>query len=361
MIIKGGSRANAGQLSRYLENQGANDNVEVLELPAYANDLGQAIGDMERVGAMTRAKKTLYHAQVNPETDYSMNASDWHQSADILAKKLGFENQPRVIVLHQKNGRSHAHVVFQRTDTETGRVVSDSWNYLRHEEAARECEQVLGHRRTRSKNRGRSYTREEDRKAKKARRTVKDIRAELTRQYEQAADGTEFRKRLEARGFYLAKGDRRAFSMVDRYEETYNPARMVKSARTSDLKRLLHDQELPDQETLRAQIKLENDAKIEAREEQIEEKFAGEWEKFRAYEKEEMAAANTMDEKQATMEYIREISKQLKKRQAQDRADWQEMERTEKLRQIQREEERIRREMEQKRQQERGRSRGLSL
>jgi hypothetical protein len=46
-------------------------------------------------------------------------------------------------VMHEYKGREHLHLVHSRID-ENGKAISDSWNYLHHEKAAREIEAELG-------------------------------------------------------------------------------------------------------------------------------------------------------------------------------------------------------------------------
>jgi len=66
MIIKGGSRSNGAQLGCYLIKTGENARVKVLELPASARSVSEAVRNMERMGKATRGEKVLYHAQINP-------------------------------------------------------------------------------------------------------------------------------------------------------------------------------------------------------------------------------------------------------------------------------------------------------
>jgi len=274
MIIKGGSRSNGAQLGRYLTQQGENERVVVLEYPASSRGAREAIRDMERMGKATRGEKTLYHAQINPNPRDSMQREDWIRSADILAEKLGMEGQPRVIVYHLKEGyleggREHAHVVFQRTDVEKGRLISDSHNYRKHEAASREIERELGHQHVPTVDRGTSYTQEEARKASQlpaptelvqkegsAHTTYvpdgqygpyrsgrganpKEVRAFVTMAYQRARRPEEFIDDLWAAKLQIAIGERRAYSLIDEFGNDYTLARMVQGARTSDLKRFL--------------------------------------------------------------------------------------------------------------------------
>ena len=287
MIIKGGSRSNGAQLGRYLMETGENVEVKVLELPGSARSVPEAVRDMERMGKATRGEKVLYHAQINPNPGELMWEGDWIRSVDILAGKLGMEGQPRVIVYHLKEGylegaREHAHVVFQRTDVEKGRLISDSHNYRKHEAASRQIERELGHEPVPTVDRGTSYTQEEARKARQLPAPIrlirregsaqptyvpdgqygplrsgrganpKEVRAFVTMAYQRARGPEEFRFFLRKADLHLSVGERRAFALIDGAGQDYTLARMVHGARTSDLKRFLGliVEELPQQQEM---------------------------------------------------------------------------------------------------------------
>src|SRR5439155_6680181 len=69
----------------------------------------------------------------------------WFRAVDTLETELGLSGQPRAVVLHEKNGREHVHVVWQRTDIDTMTLVSDSNNYYAHERASMALEKEFGH------------------------------------------------------------------------------------------------------------------------------------------------------------------------------------------------------------------------
>jgi hypothetical protein len=361
MIIKGASRSNGGQLSRYLSNAAANDQVSVIELPGLADDLHDAVRDMERVAAITNGRKPLYHAQINPEPGYEMSADQWQRSVDVLAEKLGFDEQPRAVVLHEKDGRTHAHVVFQRTDIERGVLLSDSFTRYKHMEASRQLERELGHRRTPEKKRERVYTQEEARKAANDRKTPRKVKREVTQIYQGASDPEDFRQQLQKRGYDIATGNRRAYALLDKYGQDYNLARMVKGARTSELKGFLApvQDQLETQDVYQSMIKEYRDLQVAKKMNAIDEAQADQRSRLHQRRKKDLELADGMDQKQEVMAYYAERSKRLREKQAEERRRWQEMERYEQIRQL--EEERIRREMERQREQDLGRSRGLSL
>ena len=85
------------------------------------------LDEMPQLGHMHAIEQVInlgrgYQASLNPEIDdRTLTPEEWAKAADILEAKLGFENLPRAIVLHEKEGREHIHVVWQRFDIETGR------------------------------------------------------------------------------------------------------------------------------------------------------------------------------------------------------------------------------------------------
>jgi hypothetical protein len=53
------------------------------------------------------------------------------------------------VVVHEKEGREHCHIVWSRIDLDKMRTISDSHNYRTHEIVARDLEREFGHARVR--------------------------------------------------------------------------------------------------------------------------------------------------------------------------------------------------------------------
>ncbi|MFN1208979.1 relaxase/mobilization nuclease domain-containing protein, partial [Enterococcus lactis] len=66
---------------------------------------------------------------------------------DKLEAALGLTGQPRIVVVHEKEGREHCHIVWSRIDLDRMAAISDSHNYPKHEEVARALEREFGHAR----------------------------------------------------------------------------------------------------------------------------------------------------------------------------------------------------------------------
>lgn len=248
MIIKGSSRGNPTQLTRHLLRTDTNERVTVLEVQNPSGSLAEALDDWQLLAGLTRGQKGLYHANIDPDARYAMTPEQWQRAADVLEEELGFKGQPRAIVMHEKHGRQHIHVVWQRTDIEREILLTDSHNYKAHERASAQLEKEFGHENVPGAHQKRDRSKPRLREAfnhaewQQAERTGKDPRArkaEITALYNAADNAQAFRAALDQNGYQLAQGDRRAYVLVDRAGEVYSLARNIAGARTKEIKERL--------------------------------------------------------------------------------------------------------------------------
>ena len=203
MVIKGRSRSNGKQLAAYLLQNKENDRAEVIDIRGTArpDSLHRSLLEMSLTSELSkRGELGLYHSQINPAIgeDRPMTQADWLKAVDILEQNLKLDGQKRAVVLHEKNGRVHAHIVWQRYDDETGKFRSDSHNFKKHDQARAQIEQELGHERTPQK-REKEPTHKE----------------RLTELWQQCTDGRSFIEAAEKAGYYIAqKEDKRAFRAI---------------------------------------------------------------------------------------------------------------------------------------------------
>lgn len=245
MIIKGKSRAGPASLAAHLENAETNERVSLLETRGtIATDLRGALVEMDAYAAGTRCEKPLYHAAISPEPPHRLSPEQRTEAIDALEKKLGLEGHARAVVLHEKYGREHLHVVWSRIDTTTMRSVSDSHNYRKHEEVARDLERRFGHEKVQGahaerdgvKRPNRTPSRAELRQEERTGIKGKAVRAEVTEAF-RSSDGPEaFKAALEDRGYILAQGDRRDFVVVDKAGTPHSLARRIEDIQTAELR-----------------------------------------------------------------------------------------------------------------------------
>lgn len=245
MIAKGASRSGARQLAVYLmrvENYATGEPADLLEMQSPWADAPN--GTPERAAAKLietfrdwqtlvegtkQGRDGLYHAQISPEAHYArmMTPEQWKRAADILGEELGLKDQPRAIVLHSAGeDRPHLHVVWQRTDIDSMKVISDGYNYVAHERASQRMELEFGHEFVPGKHAKRDrekqpefpradLTPDEAQREKRGGVNVADRKAEIMALYKAADSGAALKAALEDAGYLLANGDR-GYVVVDK-------------------------------------------------------------------------------------------------------------------------------------------------
>lgn len=250
MIVKGGSRRNVAFFARHLTRTDHNARVAVIEIRGLAaQTVRDALREMQAIANGTRTQNFLYHANLNPRDDEQLTAEQWHQAADILERHLGLTDQPRIVVEHHKEGRTHRHVIWSRIDADSMKAISDALTYRKHEQAAREIEQQLGHppvpsvlvkNRTTPRPPRRPSDRESFRGAESG-RSPQAITAEITALWHSTDRGQTFAAAMEQRGYILTRGDRRDFCVIDPAGDDHSLARRIAGVKAADIRARMAD------------------------------------------------------------------------------------------------------------------------
>ena len=239
MIIKGSSRAGPKQLAAHLQRADTNERVVVLELQSGSADLASTFRDWQTIAEGTRGSKGLYHVNIDPDARYTMTPAQWARAVEVLEKELGLEGQPRAVVLHEKHGREHIHVVWARTDIDTMTMRSDSMNFAAHERASQALELEFGHEPVPGKHAKRDREKQPEfpkaevrhdewQQAERAGISIEERRAQLAALHRASDNGLAFKAALEEAGYLLAKGDRRDFVIVDETGDIHSLGRELK-------------------------------------------------------------------------------------------------------------------------------------
>lgn len=238
MIVKGGSRGGPQQLAAHLMRTDTNERVEVLENDS-PYSLHATLRDWQTLSEGTRGKKGLYHVNIDPDARYDMTPAEWARAVELLEKELGLDGQPRVVVMHEKKGRQHIHVVWQRTDLETMTLRDDGHNYQAHERASLRMEREFGHEHVPGKHAKRDRTKQPDfpraevnhgewQQAERSGISAAERRAQIAALKEASDNGAAFKAALEEAGYVLAQGDKRDFVLVTAEGSTISLNRELK-------------------------------------------------------------------------------------------------------------------------------------
>lgn len=264
-MINGQAVKGAKRLANHLTKD-ENEKVSILEISGTAvnDNLHFALRDMEDVGKLTKSQtgKVLYHANINPRKNETLSREQYIQACDTLMEKLGFDGQPRAIVMHQKEGRQHAHLVVQLTDLEKGKLKSTSNNYYKHKEVAKELEKTFQLKKSPRRYTGRSYSQSEAQQSKKIGEKTNEVRAMIRSCYQHSKSGEEFVSKLFQKGFYVTKGKR--LTVVDKKGNVQSLTRQLKKIATAkEVKKKLEPiiRHLPETDKIQKDIRSLNSAK----------------------------------------------------------------------------------------------------
>jgi hypothetical protein len=251
MILKGSQRGGSTQLAAHLLKTHDNEHVEVHELRGFmADDLGSALHEAYAVSRGTRAKQFLFSLSLSPPPQERVSIEAFEAAIDAAEKKLGLEDQPRAVVFHEKDGRRHAHVVWSRIRTQDMKAINLPHFKLKLRDVSRDLYLEHGWRIPRGLVNSRerdptNYSRAEWEQAKRARHDPRALKA-MFQECWAISDGRKaFAQALQARGYYLAQGDRRGHVAMDFRGEVYAVAQWV-GLKTKEVRGKLGDEkELP--------------------------------------------------------------------------------------------------------------------
>jgi len=244
MIISGLQTGNTRWLAAHLQNAADNETIELAEITGtVAQDIDGALAEFDAITAGTRAREGVYAAFINPPQP--LTREQFMRAIDLIAERLGLAGQPRIVLFHTKEGRHHCHVVWSRIDIDRMRAIQ-----LSHDrQKLRSCAQELaaefglelppGLREDRGAARfeqPKQPTKAEKAMAEKSGITIAERRAAITACYHQADSAEAFVNALEAAGYMLARGDSRAFVVVDTAGDVHSLARQIEGAKTKDVK-----------------------------------------------------------------------------------------------------------------------------
>jgi hypothetical protein len=248
VIVKGTTCAGARRLAAHLSRTDTNERAEVEEIRGVAaEDLSGALREMEAVAAGARTKRPFYHGSINP--DAPLTPEQWAHAIDRMEAELGLSGQPRVVVVHEKEGREHRHIVWSRIDVERMAAISDSHNYPKHEKVARALEREFGHERVQGahverdgKERPkRTPSHAEMLQADRTGLTPKEVTEQITALWRKTDNGPDFARALWDAGYVLARGDRRDFVTIDPMGGTHSLSRRIEGVTAKDVRERLAD------------------------------------------------------------------------------------------------------------------------
>lgn len=87
-----------------------------------------------------RTDKVVFHASLNPDPKDKLSDEQLSEIAQTYMQKLGYGNQPYIVLKHFDIKREHLHIISLRID-EAGKKINDSYEVARSMKICKELEQ----------------------------------------------------------------------------------------------------------------------------------------------------------------------------------------------------------------------------
>lgn len=275
MIFKGNARKGPIALALHLSNEIDNEAVHIHEIRGAASDnLYDAFREWALICDQSRATKPFYSLSINPDpTQRDWTPDEWQGAIQAVETRLGLTGQPRAVIFHEKIGdsdgelRSHCHVVWSRIDGETLKAIPTSHDRYRLKACARDLAKEFGLELRYGEAKQSAYDHGKAQGHNRDPETAETRQAIITAIWERTESPKDLAVAMNKAGYVLARGDRRAFIVVDRDGEIHALARQIKGIRTKQIRERLGDTTpFPDVEQARDEQRMRREAqeKIEA-------------------------------------------------------------------------------------------------
>lgn len=231
MILKGSQRGHGRQLARHLLNDQDNDHVEVHCVDGFlSDDVTEAFAEIEAIAKGTKCRQMFFSVSLLPPQDAKVDTKAFDDAIDRTAEANGLQNQPRVVIFHEKDGRRHAHVVFSRIDPISMTAINlphykNRLRTLSRQFFLENAWKMPAGLRDRSLKPPTNVTLAEWQAAKRRGKNAIDQKALIQQCWAVSDSRAGFEAALSDHGYRLAKGDRRGHVIVCHDGEVFTAAR----------------------------------------------------------------------------------------------------------------------------------------
>jgi len=233
VILKASQRGGGQDLASHLMRTDENEHVSVHELSGFASDnLNEAFKEVDAVSRGTRCRQYLFSLSLSPPEHERVPVTVFEQAINRIEERLGLAGQPRAIVFHEKDGRRHAHCVWSRIDAETMTARQLSFFKTKLMGLSRELYLEHGWDMPRgianaAERNPLNFTLAEWQQAKRQGIDPRWMKQAVQTCWKTSDDRRAFERSLEERGYFLARGDKRGFVVLDHTGEVLSLPRVL--------------------------------------------------------------------------------------------------------------------------------------
>ncbi|MFM9942973.1 MAG: relaxase/mobilization nuclease domain-containing protein [Hyphomicrobiaceae bacterium] len=260
MILKASQRGGGKQLAQHLLRRDDNEHVEIHDIRGFvSDDLLGALKEAHAISKATKCRQFLFSVSLNPPPQERVEIGIFEDAIARIEEKNGLTGQPRIVVFHEKEGRRHAHAVWSRIDADTMTARNLPHFKLKLRDLSRELylengwKMPPGLMNSREAD-PRNFTLAEWHQAKRAGFAARDLKDMMQECWASSDNARSFTQALKARGFTIARGDRRGHVAISPEGEVFSLARAVGKTTKDVAKRLGDPAKLPGVADARAQL-----------------------------------------------------------------------------------------------------------
>jgi hypothetical protein len=216
MILKASTRGDAVALARYLLNDHKNEQIEIHSVEGFAaTDVLGAMREAQAISSSVKSRQYLFSVSLSPPPQEKVDVGVFENAIREIKEKNGLAGQPHISLFHENGGRRHCHLVVSRIDIETMTVKPLPF----YKQKLREVSKGIYVERGWDMPRGFVDKRERDprnfdlaewQQHKRMGRDLKHQKMLAQEAWALSDNRDAFAQALEARGLYLARGDRRS-------------------------------------------------------------------------------------------------------------------------------------------------------
>lgn len=233
MILKASQRGGGQDLAAHLMKMDENEHMQLHELRGFvADDLKGAFKEADAISRGTKCRQYLFSLSMSPPEQERVPREVFEQAIERIEDRLGLSGQPRAIVFHEKEGRRHAHCVWSRIDAETMTAKHLPFFKRKLMDVSRDLYLEHGWKMPRgfenaAERNPTNFSLAEWQQAKRQGVDPRWIKQTVQGCWAASDSRLAFASSLEERGFFLAKGDKRSFVILDHSGEVYSLPRAL--------------------------------------------------------------------------------------------------------------------------------------
>ena len=180
-----------------------------------------------------KGKRPVFQWSLNWAPHEKPTHAEMFAEAKISIEATGFKGHQAVLAIHNDRSHPHIHIVVNRVDPNTGRMVKPSYSKRRLSCYAEDYERRQGKIRCRQ--------RVVNNRRRREGKFVKYVPPIIAKAWRSTTNGKGFAMALKRSGFILARGKRCPYVVVDPYGAVQNPVRQIAGARVADIRARFSD------------------------------------------------------------------------------------------------------------------------